>query len=201
MLWVALHILLIGVGLIASAASASAGWVPVRNVHGVPVEARETASGYDEHRGKVAVCTKMDVIEAFVSDTSKFVDWIPFTRSARLLQASDDAFVYYVRSTTPWPLKDRDMVYQITRQHDGGEGVRLSVLGLPDYTPEQRNVTRIRDASGHWYLLQQGPRISVSYQLYLDPVRVPAFAANRRLAAVVGDTLANLAAHFPCAQT
>lgn len=197
-------ILLIGLGLMAAAHASAEGWVPVREVEGVAVEARPTDSGYHEHRGEAAVCAEMGALEDFVADTSRFADWIPYTRSARLLDASGSDFVYYVRSTTPWPLKDRDMVYQITRHsetEDGvAEGVHLSVLGLPDYHPEEKNVTRIREAAGQWHLLQQDDGIDVSYQLYVHPGSVPAFAANRRLATVVGKTLANLAAQFPCAQ-
>ena len=196
----AVHILLFSLGLTASACALAEGWVPVRDVEGVAVEARQTDSGYHEHRGEAAVCAEMGALEDFVADTSRFADWIPYTRSARLLDSSGSAFVYYVRSTTPWPLKDRDMVYQITRHPEIDEGVHLSVLGLPDYHPEERNVTRIREAAGQWHLLQEEDEINVSYQLYVNPGSVPAFAANRRLAAVVGKTLANLAAQFPCTQ-
>lgn len=181
-------------------AEAVDGWTPVREVDGIGVESRPTNSGFNEHRGEALVCSSIGALEDFVADTSRFVDWLPYTKSARLLDSSDQEFVYYVRSTTPWPLNDRDMVYQITRYDDLDAGIRLRVLGLPDYQPEEHNVTRIREASGQWRLREEGVGISVSYQLYVNPGRVPAFMANRRLALVVGKTLANLAAQFPCVQ-
>lgn len=80
-------------------------------------------------------------------------------------------------------------------------GVRLSLTGLPDYTPVENSAARIRAASGEWRLVPSPSGIDVSYELYLDPGRVPRFLANQRLADAVGQTLANLAARFPCAES
>lgn len=177
---------------------AERSWASARRVAGVQVESRPTASGFHEHRAETAVCTDLDSLERFVGDTSQFAEWIPFTRTAELLTSSENDYVYYVRSTTPWPLKDRDMVYRITRVPAADEGLRLSVVGLPDYQPPARNVTRLVAAEGQWRLRPAAKVINVEYQLYVHPGGVPAFAANRRLATVVGQTLANLAARFPC---
>jgi hypothetical protein len=190
-------------GILASmtAVGASDGeWTPVRNVGGVTVEARPTASGFDEHRGTADVCTDLSALEALVADTERFPEWLPYTRQAELRETTDRQVIYYVRTTTPWPLKDRDMVYRITRQSDSETTVHLNVVGLPDYEPKHRGATRIREASGHWEFVDTGAGLTVSYQLFVDPGPVPAIAANGRLASAVGETLANLADRFPCTQ-
>lgn len=176
-------------------------WHEVREIDGVPVLARSTESGYNEHQAEVSVCTDIPTLERFVTDTDRFPEWVAFTRSARLLDRSDEGAIYYVRSTTPWPLADRDMVYRISRVPSSGAGVELKLTGLPDYQPEEQGVTRIEAAEGEWRLIPDGTETRVSYRLYLDPGRVPAFMANRRLAAAVGQTLANLVDRFPCARS
>jgi len=181
------------------AAAPADAWQPVREVSGVPVEARPTDSGFDVHRGRVQVCTDLTSLEDYVVDPSRFADWVAYTRSARLLEHSGETAIYYVRSTTPWPLKDRDMVYRIERT-PAPDGMRLSLTGLPDYSPPETSATRIRSASGEWRLTTSPTGIDVSYELYVDPGGVPRFLANQRLAAAVGQTLANLAARFPCDQ-
>ncbi len=190
-------------GAPASSEALSEEWRPVREVSGVPVEARPTKTGFDVHRGRVEVCTDMSSLEHFVIDPSRFTDWVAYTRSARLLDVRDGSAIYYVRSTTPWPLKDRDMIYRISRIDSNSSigGLRLSLTGLPDYAPTEENAERIRAAAGEWQLVPSASAIDVSYELYLDPGRVPRFLANQRLAAAVGQTLANLAAHFPCAES
>ncbi|MEJ2088027.1 MAG: hypothetical protein P8Y69_06060, partial [Gammaproteobacteria bacterium] len=173
-------------------------WRALRTVEGVPVEFKPTESGFDAHRGETSVCANIDMLEGFVADTSRFPEWIPFTRSARLLDQSEGVYLYYVRSTTPWPLKDRDMVYRITRHDTGHDGVRLVITGLPDHQPLADGAVRIRAAAGEWYLAPAASGIRVSYELFVDPGPVPPYFANRRMATVVGRTLANLAARFPC---
>jgi hypothetical protein len=192
---------LTALAVIAMAAPARASdWSEVRQVQGVMVEARSTASGFDEHRGEVRVCTKLPVLEAFVADTDRFPEWLPYTRDAELLEQTDRHLVYYVRSSTPWPLKDREMVYRISRQMDSGQGVTLDLVGLPDYQPARRGATLIQAAEGRWHFIQTDSGLDVSYQLFVNPGSVPPFAANGRMASTVGKTLANLASRFPCAQ-
>jgi hypothetical protein len=176
----------------------SQDWAPVRDIDGVSVEAKPTESGFHVHRARTSVCTDLPALEVFVADTSSFHEWIPFTRSARLLDESDDSYVYYVRSASPWPARDRDMIYRITRQETADQGLKLIITGLPDYEPPVRNAERIRAAAGEWLLRPLGNGIQVSYELYVDVGSVPVFFANRRLATVVGRTLANLSARFPC---
>jgi hypothetical protein len=187
-------------GLAAGAVCAD-DWSPVRKVDGITVEARSTASGFDEHRGSARVCTQLPELETLVADTDRFSEWLPYTRDAQLLEASETQFIYYVRSSTPWPMKDRDMVYRVTRQPDSDEGLSLQLVGLPDYEPAHEGATRIREASGQWRFTQTEDGLMVTYQLFVDPGPVPAFMANGRLASAVGKTLANLANRYPCAQT
>ena len=206
-----LVLLLAGSGLLASplvraAQPAGAGqvkaagqeWQKGRKVDGVQVYHRPTTTAIREHRAETLVCTELTALEAFVSDAGHFTEWVPFTRSARLLERMPDQIVYYVRSITPWPLADRDMIYRVRRLPDGGGVVRLELTGLPDFRPEVEGATRIRSARGAWLLVPEARGVRVSYQLLVDPGAVPAFVANRRLASVVGQTLANLAARFPC---
>ncbi|MGD8418671.1 MAG: SRPBCC family protein [Pseudomonadales bacterium] len=176
-------------------------WHEVREVDGVPVLARDTDSGFDEHLAEVSVCADIPTLERFVTDTDRFPEWVAFTRSARLLDRSEEGAIYYVRSTTPWPLADRDMVYRISRVPSTDQGLELKLTGLPGYQQQEHGVTRIEAAEGAWRLIPDGRETRVRYRLYVDPGRVPAFIANRRLATAVGQTLANLADRFPCARS
>lgn len=181
----------------SSPAQTTAPWHRALVVAGVVVEGRPTETGFDAHRAQIHVCTDLTSLAEFVVDPSRFGEWVPFTRSARMLEKSEDSAVYYVRSTTPWPLNDTDMIYRIARS-PAPDGLRLSLAGLPDYSPPNDGVARIRSAAGEWRLVPDDQGIDVSYELYMDPGSVPRFLANRRLAKAVGKTLANLSAHFSC---
>lgn len=176
---------------------ATAPWHTVLDVAGVEVEGRSTETGFDAHRARIHVCTDLLSLAEFVVDPSRFGEWVAFTRSARMLEKSEDSAVYYVRSTTPWPMRDTDMVYRIARS-PAPDGLRLSLTGLPDYSPPEDGATRMRSAAGQWRITPDERGVVVSYELYVDPGSAPRWLANRRLATAVGKTLANLAAHFSC---
>lgn len=190
----------VSASVVTPVASAS-DWSEVRHIDGVTVQARTTESGFDEHRGEVQVCTDLQVLEDFVSDTGRFREWLPYTRDAELLEVADNYLVYYVRTTTPWPMKDRDMVYQISRQSESDDGVTLDLVGLPDYQIAHQGAAPMREAEGRWRFVESDGGLDVSYQLFVNPGSVPPFAANaanNRMANAVGKTLANLASQFPC---
>jgi hypothetical protein len=168
-------------------------------VDGIAVEFRPTESGFNMHRGEAFVCTDIASLERFVADAARFPDWIPYTLSARQLDRTEAGAVYYVLTSTPWPLKDRDMIYRISRLEGDYQGLHLLLTGLPEYEPPIEHVERIRAAEGEWRLVPEGVGVRVGYELFVDPGSAPRFLANRRLANVVGKTLANLSAQFPCA--
>lgn len=184
--------------LMWSAASLADDWQPVRVIDGIAVQSRPTESGFNVHRGEVSVCTDLVSLERFVADAAHFADWIPYTLNASQLERTASGVVYYVLTGTPWPLRNRDMIYRITRLEGNYQGLRLQLTGLPDYQPPVESAERIRAAAGEWRLLPDETGVRVSYELYVDPGAAPRFMANRRLANVVGKTLANLAARFPC---
>ncbi len=186
--------------LCAVAATAGAEpWQPAGSVRGIEVESRPTESGFRAFRGSTVVCTGMQTLHDFVTDPDRFADWIPFTEAARRVPGDTAERLYYLRTRTPWPLRSRDMVYRLSEHSASGDDlVILDLAGAPEHLPPQKGAVRMRSASGQWRLRPRGDRVEVSFQLALDPGRVPAFFANRRLAATVGGILANLTQRFPC---
>ena len=181
-----------------SAATGLDAWSAAGTIDGIEVLARPSGSGFDAHRAEVLVCADMMTLEAFVEDTSRFKEWVPYTREVTLLASDARSVTYYVRTSTPWPMRDRDMVYRLSRIVHPGVGLRIAVSGLPEHINEIPGVVRMRSASGEWWLRPAGEGLRVSYELHVDPGPVPRFLANQRLAAAVGRTLANLEKQFPC---
>ena len=184
----------------ASASAAQADWEPVRKVHGIQVEGLMMPSGFRSHRAQVAVCTDLADLRAFISDTSRFHEWIPDLAEVRLLEQSDDGVVYYMRSKAPWPVKDRDMVYRLFGVPESGDAasVALAIEGLPGRLPEVDGAYRMHDVSGQWRIWERGDRLDVQQQIYLNPGDVPRMFANRSMSASLARTLGNLASRYPC---
>jgi hypothetical protein len=187
----------------ASATAGEIAWTDAGEVNGVPMEWRPSLLGHRAYRGTTVVCTSLETLRDFVIDASRLGEWIPFTEAAHAVPAPDGEHRYYLRTSAPWPLKSRDMVYALSADAPAGarsadDALRLDVRGLPDAVPEHDAVVRMRAAEGGWILAPEHGAITVSFELAVDPGRVPDFFVNRRLAATVGGTLANLTERFPC---
>lgn len=189
----------VGALLLISVASVGDGpWTDAGEVSGIPIEWRPSHVGQRAYRGAASVCTSLESLRDFVTDPSRFDQWIPFTEEARAVPGRDDQHRYYLRTSAPWPFKSRDMVYALSTRASDDAALRLVVAGLPDAVPERDDAVRMRAAEGGWVLAPDDGAIAVSFELAVDPGRVPAFFVNRRLAAMVGGTLANLTERFPC---
>jgi hypothetical protein len=181
-------------------AAAGDDWHPAGENRGVALESRPTADGYRAYRGAVTVCTDLAGLQRFVADASRLDEWIPFTEAARALPNEDGQQLYYLRTSAPWPFKSRDMVYRLTSESAVDDGtIHIRLEGLPDALPEQQGVVRMKSAEGRWALTPGNGHIHVELRLAANARRAPAFFADRRLAATVAGTLANLAEEFPCA--
>ena len=175
------------------------GWQPAGWNSGVQLDYRPTPSGFRAYRGSVEVCTDLGPLRRFVADAAHLDEWIPYTEEARELPHEEPEQLYYLRTSAPWPFKSRDMVYRLTPlPEDRTDTISIELEGVPDALPERHDAVRMTSAEGGWTLVSGNGRIEVTLSLAVNPGRAPAFFADRRLAATVGGTLANLARQFPC---
>ena len=202
---------LVGAARVAGAEDAATGggpatpagsepWKRVAFVEGVEVLALPTRSGFDLHRARVPVCTDLETAATFTEDADHFEDWVAYTLEARLLERSDERVLYYLKNSAPWPVRPRDMIYELSPRFDDSGALHISMLGLPEHLPEEPGVVRMDSVEGEWLFVPEAAEVSVQLTIHVQPGRrVPKFLANRRLAQSVGRTLAGLARNFPCA--
>jgi hypothetical protein len=131
----------IGAGALAAAAPAAetAEWTELDKANGIAVYTRPfRGSAFPEVRASGDVCATLPQLVAFVEDVAAFEQWIPDTAEARLLERpTPRTQVYYIRTSMPWPVKDRDMIYRLSEIADPPVIAKISVgiEGMPDYLP------------------------------------------------------------------
>lgn len=185
--------------LCAGVSSGAPVWTADRTVNAIDLESQPRDSGFRAYRGSIVVCARLDELQAFVADASRFHEWLPYTEEARALDDPEGGGeLYYLRNSAPWPLQSRDMIYRLTLEPGGDEVLRIALDGVPDALPPQAGAVRMKSAEGLWTLRTDHCRLHVTLSLAVDPGRAPSFFVNRRLAATVSGTLANLQKHFPC---
>jgi len=173
-------------------------WKTVAHIGPVEVLVQPTETGPDRFRASVAVCSDLDTVAAYIANVDNFMDWIAYAEEAQVLESGDSRTLYYLKSSAPWPMRSRDMVYELKPRFDAGGTLHIAMRGLPDELPERRDAVRMDSVEGDWQFSVDGSEISVQLTLQVDPGRVAKFLANRRIASTVGLTLQALGDRFPC---
>jgi hypothetical protein len=187
----------------------SVGWTELDKVHGIAVYTRPyEGSTYPEVRASGTVCATLPQLVAFVEDVAAFDRWIPDTAEARLLdRPTPRTQIYYIRTSMPWPVKDRDMIYRLSETAVSGHGwpddssltaaISVAIEGLPDYLPIDDRAKRMKGVSGRWKFDQTGDRTHIDLDMHIEPGGgVPAWLARQRIVGTPTRMLANLKEHF-----
>ncbi len=176
------------------------GWKSLGEFDGVALYTRPFAdSALPEVRATATVCSTLPQLVAWVEDVVRFDRWIPDTEQARLLsRPSPQVQIYYIRTSMPWPVRHRDMIYRLT-ELPASDPRRVSVAmeGLPDYLPAYPGVTRMISVTGMWTLREAAGVTHIRLDLHIEPGgSIPAWLARRRLVATPRKMLGNLASEF-----
>lgn len=176
-------------------------WKPFAESAGVAVYTRPFASSdYPEVRASGTVCATLPELVAFVEDVSRFDTWIPDTDEARLLERptpSDQ--IYYIRTSMPWPVKHRDMIYRLTESNASRAAGEVSVMiaGEPNYLPPYPNTVRMTGVTGRWTFVEADRTTRIDLVMHIEPGgNVPQWLANRRIIGAPTKMIANLQHQF-----
>jgi hypothetical protein len=193
----------IGAGALAAAAPAAetAEWTELDKANGIAVYTRPfRGSAFPEVRASGDVCATLPQLVAFVEDVAAFEQWIPDTAEARLLERpTPRTQVYYIRTSMPWPVKDRDMIYRLSEIADPPVIAKISVgiEGMPDYLPVDPRAVRMSGVSGRWSFVQAGGRTQINLDKHIEPGGgVPSWLARQRIVGTPTKMLSNLKRHF-----
>lgn len=175
--------------------STPSGWQFLHESDGVVTQVRPfPGSDYDEVRAVASVCAPLSNLLAFIGDARHFSEWIPDTRVARAV----DADAFYLRTSSPWPVRDRDMVYRLREQQTTPVDELLMVMeGAPDLLPPDSGAVRMRAVSGSWRFRARGLSTDIVLVTHIDPGgNVPVMLARRRVLAMPGRMLGNLKSRY-----
>jgi hypothetical protein len=92
-------------------------------------------------------------------------------------------------------LQNRDVILEVSvKENQQDNSLLIDMHALPDYLPETKNKSRIKELKGSWYCQAQGNgRIYVEYSLYLDPGKnIPSWLYNSRIKNDPYNTLRNI---------
>jgi len=136
-------------------------------------------------------------IAAAILDVKNYINWMPDTEEAKMIEKFDDSHdIHYVRTAAPWPVNDRDGVYEQKATWYEDENrvvVELWALKAYDY-PKENKVVRMTKGSGFWEITEKGKgNFKLTYQYHPDPGgSIPAWLANTSVVNIPFEMTKNL---------
>jgi hypothetical protein len=188
---------LLTAALLLFSTSVEGDWELKKDKDAIKVYTRSVeGSAIDEFKAVTVLNSTLikDVLN-IITNVSGFDKVFPDCSEAYVLE-QDGRYntVHYIKTDVPFPVSDRDGVYeQRTTIAPGGGSAKVVIRALTGRLPAKQGLVRITRGNGYWELLQVGADVKVTYQFHGDPGgSVPAWLANSFIVDHPFSTMENL---------
>jgi len=170
-------------------------WELRKNEDGIKVYTRERTDAKSiEFKAESNINASLITVVNILKDVENYHKWMTDLKFAKKIKVvSDNKWYAYYLAEVPWPLEDRDVIYELILFKEN-ESTVLSLNSKPDLIPESENYVRINKAEGKWVFTPKDKNTThVLYQFYADPeISVPLWIMNMFIVEGPFKTLQNL---------
>lgn len=173
---------------------AQSAWELKKDEDGIQVYTRSVSgSSFKAFRGVTELDYSLEEVVGALIDIGTYQSWMPDTKKVKILDQQSESFiVYYVATEVPWPVSDRDGVYQMKTSYnpDAAQAI-ISVKALPEYVEEYKNHVRVRKSDTIWKIKELAEnRVSIDYSVAAEPGgSIPAWLVKMKLVSIPFETL------------
>lgn len=174
------------------------GWKLRKDKSGITVYTRVVEGSSFEEFKAITILPNTSVTDVLdvISDIKNYTSLMPDCISAKiLLRKGNNYNIHYFSVKAPWPVKNRDGVYEATTTiSDNNKTARIELKPLGNYIEEEKNFIRLKKGTGYWELEEIDTNATkVTYQFHGDPEgKVPAWLANSYVVSNPFQTFINL---------
>ncbi|MEZ5042239.1 MAG: START domain-containing protein [Saprospiraceae bacterium] len=169
-------------------------WELKKDKDGIQVYTRKISDAtMRAFRGETEVTGSLESIAALFKDVSRYTEWVPGAKLAEVLASSPNSQIFYLQTDAPWPVTDRDGVYQFTFK-SSSKSLTILATCLPDYIPIRQDHVRIPKSEGFWeFTAKENGKIKVVYENHSEPGgSIPGWLANATVVNLPFESLKNL---------
>jgi len=175
----------------------SQDWELRKNEDGIKVYTKPTkGDGFDSFRAEMDVNLSVAQIENFLRHMDKYPDAFPDTKELRILaRPNDSTQIQYTLTDAPWPVSDRDGIYELIFIKDKKTGnLKTVARALPEYLLRKEDIVRIEKSNTFWIVEKIGPnKCRLEYIVHADPGgNIPEWLANSAAVDVPFNTFKNI---------
>ena len=172
-------------------------WELRKNEDGIKVYTKPIkGDGFDSFRAEMELNISVSRIEDFLRHMDKYRDAFPDTKELEILSRPNDSTqIQYALTDAPWPVSDRDGVYELVFHIDKSSGnIKTVAKALPDYLPRKEDVVRIEKSNTFWIVESLGAnKCRLEYIVHADPGgNIPEWLANSAAVDVPFNTFYNI---------
>jgi hypothetical protein len=167
-----LFLFFLGLGPLPSYAETQ--WQQVTEEEGIVVTMRQLPGrSFPTFRGVGLINANIYQVLAVMSDIARHTEWLEQCLDSRLLRKINKRqYIVYSRTHAPWPVSDRDAVYQSKVEFDATHSfIHVQFWAIPSSLMHPvKGVVRMTDLQGHWKLwARQEHQTLMEYQVNADP--------------------------------
>ncbi len=182
--------------LLLPALLSAQGWKLRKDEDGIKVFTKPSNSGFDAFKAQMSVKTTVDEVEKLIRNVEGYDRIFPDMMEARVLKRiGDSTQIQYSRNDAPWPVSDRDGIYQMTFRKNAKTGaVTTHAHAVPDYLPEVDGVVRMKSTESYWRIIpKENGLVNIEYEVYADPGgSIPEWLANSTVVTFPMESFENL---------
>ncbi len=171
--------------LALSSVMAQGRWELKKDENGIQVYTRKAASGsIKELRVLCELDASKEQLISTLQDIGNYSSWVYSNKKSVVIKnLSPDGIIYYTQSHLPWPIKDRDLVIQLTI-NSTPQVLNIQAKSLPDFLPKNNSYIRVPYSLAQWKVTQaMGNKLKIDYVFSLDPGgSIPSWLVNATLA-------------------
>ncbi|RLD61586.1 MAG: hypothetical protein DRI95_14055 [Bacteroidetes bacterium] len=155
-----------------SAFTDSSDWKLSKEKDGIKVFTRSNNnSGIKEFKALTSIRADISQLVKIINDVENYPGWMVNCESSNTYKRINKTTrIDYLKTDVPWPLDDRDAVFEFKITKDTDEYFEATMNSVPGFIPEKEDIVRIRKAKGKWIFKKSGKKmVDITYQFYGDP--------------------------------
>jgi hypothetical protein len=170
--------------LLFSSVMAQGKWELKKDEDGIAVYTRKASKGSIKELRVVCEldATKPQLIST-IENIADYNSWVYSNKKSTILKIiNPQNIIYYTQSHLPWPIKDRDLIVELT-VNAASEVLNIQAKSLPGYLPEEKDYIRVPYSLALWKVTQApNNKLKVDYTFSVDPGgSIPSWIVNATL--------------------
>jgi hypothetical protein len=170
-------------------------WSLRKDANGIKIYTRDYPDSPVKEFLAITTCSySQEKVIVIINDIERYPKWLRSCKSVEPIKNIKDSFtVNYVEISFPWPLSNRDGIWESTVK-ENGPVYYAEIKSRPELVPEKEGIVRMHNACGSWKVekLTNG-QVKITQQFFADPEgNIPAWVVNLFLVDGPYDTFMNL---------